>query len=119
MIGQLGDRSHIDRLEPLLNDSSVCQSMQLQGAGRPTTVVQVRDVALVMLLALTDQAPSEYGYLAVPPQPGRKFEIPNLTRESDQQRTEAIAKWRAWRAAHKDDKPAAAVDPSAEKPKEN
>jgi hypothetical protein len=107
VIGQLGNRSHVDKLEPLLNDSSVCMSMQLQGPGQPSNVVQVRDVALVSLLHLTDQSPSDYGYLAARSQPGRKFDIQTIFRETDQQRTDAIAKWRTWREEHKNDKPPA------------
>ena len=102
IVGQLGDRSHVEKLEPLLNDSTVCLSMQLQGPGLPPNVVQVRDVALVMLLTLTEQSPADYGYLVARAHPGRRFDIQSLFRENDQHRAESIAKWRAWRANHQD-----------------
>ena len=101
IVGQLGDRSHVDKLEPLLNDSTVCLSMQLQGPGRPPNVVQVRDVALVRLLTLTEQSPADYGYRVACPSRS-KIRLQSSFRENDQHRPESIAKWRAWRANHQD-----------------
>lgn len=110
VIGQLGKREHADRLEPLLEDSTVCLPFQGQVPGQPAAVVQVRDVALVIMVHLTKQQPSDYGYLNARLQPPRSYQLQSLFRENDQQRTEAIAKWRQWRAAHKDDGSNAKVD---------
>jgi HEAT repeat protein len=95
VVGQFGKAEHVDRLEPLLQDASVCQPAQM-----PTNAVQVRDVALVVMLQLTDQRPADYGYVNARSQ-GRNLQIQSLFRENDAQRAEAIAKWKAWRAEQK------------------
>jgi hypothetical protein len=102
VIGQLGNRTHIDQLEPLLDDASVCLQGQVLRPGQPQSPVQVRDVALVVLLHLTEQSPAEYGYVTARLQQPRTFDLQSLYRNNDQQRTAAIAKWRAWRASHKE-----------------
>jgi len=101
VVGQLGTRAHADRLEPLLADSTVCLPAQVQAPGQPPAVVQVRDVALVVMLSLTEQALADYGYANAKMATPRTFHLPSLYRENDKQRDEAIAKWRAWRATHK------------------
>jgi hypothetical protein len=105
LVGQLGRAEHIDRLEPLLDDVANCNPFQQQLPGQPT--VQVRDVALVVMLQLTGQRPADYGYINARLQPPKIYQLQTLFRENDQQRTEAIAKWRQWRAAQKN-APAAA-----------
>jgi hypothetical protein len=110
-VGQFGNRAHIERLEPLLDDAAVCQQLQGQLPGQPATAVQVRDVALVVMLSLTDQRPADYGYVNARLQQPRSFLLPSLFRENDKQRDEAVAKWRAWRSAQK------AAGPSNEKSK--
>ena len=104
VIGQFGGRQHIDQLEPLLDDASVCVPVQPQLPNQPPAVVQVRDVALVVMLNLTGQSPADYGYTSARVQPPRGFQMTSLYRENDEQRADAIAKWRRWRAEHKDDK---------------
>jgi hypothetical protein len=101
-IAQLGKREHVDILEPLLEDKSSCVSPQPQLPGQLPATVQVRDVALVVMLQLTDQRPADYGYLNVPAPSLRNIQqIQTLYRETDEQRDEAISKWRQWRASEK------------------
>jgi hypothetical protein len=102
-VGQLGNRGNISQIEPLLDDTSVCLPAQVQIPGQAATSVQVRDVALVVMLNLTDQPPTDYGYTAARLTSPRMFQLQTLYRETDQQRAESIAKWREWRAAHKDE----------------
>ena len=104
IVGQLGKREQIDRLEPLLDDASVCVQLATPIPAQPVQTVQVRDVALVVMLRLTDQSPSDYGYLKAALQPTRTFNLQSLFRDNDQQRADAIAKWREWRTAHPDAK---------------
>jgi hypothetical protein len=59
--------------------------------------VEVRDVALVIMLKLTDQQPADYGYVNAQP---ASLQLQTLYRENDGQRDEAIAKWRAWRSSN-------------------
>ena len=116
-IGMLGTREHVDRLAPLLEDSSICIPLQLQVPNQPALNVQVRDVALCQMLLLTQQQPSDYGYVKAQLQSPRNFPLQTLYRENDQQRTEAIAKWRTWWAVHKNDvKANAKADKPAGKP---
>jgi hypothetical protein len=99
-IGQLGSRQNVPQLEPLLDDPTICLPAQVQVPGQPATSVQLRDVALVEVLALTDQAPADYGYTAARTTTPRMFQLQTLYRENDTQRVEAVAKWREWRAHH-------------------
>ncbi len=103
-VGQFGKSEDVDRLEPLLEDSTICLQVPGQAPGQPPNSVQVRDVALFVMLHLTDQSPADYGYAVARLQPPRAFDMQALYRNSDQQRVESIAKWRAWRAAHKNDR---------------
>ncbi len=74
----------------------------MQIPGQPAGTVQIRDVALAVMLQLTDQRPADYGYPnAKLQQVPKLFQIQTLFRENDQQREEAIAKWHAWRDAKK------------------
>jgi hypothetical protein len=100
IVGQLGKREDIERLEPLLENVSICTSPQMQVQGQPAGVVQVRDVALVAMLQLTGQRPADYGYVNARQQ-SKAYELVSLFRENNQQRAEAIAKWRQWRASQK------------------
>ncbi len=101
LVGQLGRPEHIARLEPLLEDASNCFTIQGQLPGQAGVSVQVRDAALVALLQITAQRPADYGYVGAREQPPKTYVIQTLFRDNDQQRTEAIAKWRQWRAVNK------------------
>jgi hypothetical protein len=83
----------------LLTDSSTCNGLQPQLPGQ--AAVQVRDVALVVMLQLTGQRPADYGYVRAPMGPTNLNQLQSLYRDNDQQRLEAILKWRQWRAEHK------------------
>jgi len=99
LVGQLGSRRHVDQLQPLLEDSTVCFGMMGQVPGGAT--VQVRDAALVAMLLLTEQSPAEYGYTTARLQAPRSFDIQSLYRQNDEQRQASIAKWRTWWSANK------------------
>jgi hypothetical protein len=110
VVGQLGGPEHVDRLEPLLADASICFPPQAQLLGQRGASVQVRDVALVVMLQLTGQRPADYGYIHAQPRTSKTFQIQTLFRENDQQRADAIAKWRQWRDAQKNATAAAKAD---------
>ena len=63
----LARAEHVDRIEPLLTDATNCNRRCSNCPGRPA--VQVRDVALVVLLQLTGQRPADYGYVNARLQP--------------------------------------------------
>ncbi len=100
-VGQLGSADDVERLEPMLLEAANCIPIQQQLPGQNASI-QVRDAALVAMLQLTNQRPSDYGYLhARLAPPIKAYQLESLARESDGQRTEAIGKWHAWRAAQK------------------
>jgi hypothetical protein len=100
LVGQLGKPQHIDALEPLLTDRAVCSMI---GPGRPGTNVQVRDVALMVMLHLAGERLSDYGYMDTFLQPQQLLQFPPVEIAGGERRDEAIAKWRAWRARQKRD----------------
>jgi hypothetical protein len=106
LIGQLGGQEHIELLEPLLSDATVCQAVA------PGQSVQIRDVALVVVLHLSGQQPSDYGYVNARVQPQQMFQLQTLSIGSDQQRNEALARWREWQAGHREE-PTRAASSSA------
>ncbi|HVT26925.1 MAG TPA: hypothetical protein VHE81_02795 [Lacipirellulaceae bacterium] len=111
VIGQLGNAELIDRVEPLLEDVSICFPPQGQLLGQRAPAVQVRDVALVVLLQLTGQRPADYGYTSAQLQlPIKAYLMQSLYRDNDQQRAESIAKWRQWRANRPNSTAAAKAD---------
>jgi hypothetical protein len=103
LVGQFGSREHIDAVEPLLADSTVCMPRVSQAPGQ-TANVQIRDVALVVLTTLTDQRPADYGYVHARMQAQQVYHLQTLHVATDEQRVSAVAKWRAWREANHGDK---------------
>jgi hypothetical protein len=99
--GQFGDAKLLDDIEPLLADTSICMPLQAPQPGQPVPTVQIRDVALVVMLHLTGQRPADYGYPHARLQPQQSFVLESLHCESDEKRAEAAAKWRAWRKTDK------------------
>jgi hypothetical protein len=74
-------------------------------AGGTIRTLQVRDVALAVLLHLTEQEPLTYGYLHAQANPQTVFNVQSLTLENDERRAAAAERWRAWRVDHKLDTP--------------
>jgi hypothetical protein len=93
LVGQLGGEGHVTRLESLLDDATIC-------ATAAPTNVQIRDVALVVMLHLTGQRPADYGYAQARMQPEQMFQLQTLSIENDEQRVAALDKWKAWRREH-------------------
>jgi hypothetical protein len=121
VVARLGTREHVEQLEPLLEDATVCYAAALVGrlpGATPGMDVQIRDVALVALLQLTGQRPADYGYAAGIGR-GRPVEIDvnpaMLAPRSAERRGEAIAKWRKWRAADRESRGGEAERPSDKK----
>jgi hypothetical protein len=96
VVGQFGGPEHAEKLEPMLGDTRVCMPIQAQ-PNQPLHGVQVRDVAMCVMLQLTGQKPADYGYLHARQQPQRIFDISSLHATNDQVRTDAAAKWKVWR----------------------
>ena len=101
IVGQLGGPDDVAKLEPLLNDATVCFGPQMQIQGQPAGVVQMRDAVLVALLQLTNQRPADYGYIGAQLQPLKLYQLRTLFQLDDHRRDEAIGKWRQWRSEQK------------------
>jgi hypothetical protein len=100
-VGKLGGSEHVDDLEPLLEDTTECMPGRPgKLAGQPATQVQIRDVALAVLLHLTGQDLQQYGFPAARPHVRYLFNSATLYLPSDAKRAIAIEKWRKWRAEH-------------------
>jgi hypothetical protein len=95
--GQLGNDKLVESLEPLLTDATICMPLQAPQPGQSASNVQIRDVALVVMLHLTGQRPADYGYHHARLQPQQLFVLESLHCESDERRAHAAAKWRDWR----------------------
>jgi hypothetical protein len=97
LIGQFGGPENVEHIEPLLEDSTALRDSQAPGqAGN----IQIRDVALVVLVTLTDQLPADYGYVNARMQAQKMHQLQTLHVPSDELRAQAAAKWRAWRASN-------------------
>ncbi|MGD9635541.1 MAG: hypothetical protein AB7U97_19830, partial [Pirellulales bacterium] len=101
-VGRFGSEENIAALEPLLDDQRECLSrQQINGPANEQASVQIRDVALAVLLRLTGQEPVTYGYVHARPHPQKLFEETSLYLESDERRASALEQWRAWRVQHR------------------
>jgi hypothetical protein len=101
-VGKLGSDKHVDAIEPLLEDRGELRLGQQINTLPPTaSSIQVRDVALAVLLHLTEQQPLTYGFMHAQANPLMVFDLRTLTLENDEQRATAIERWRAWREQHK------------------
>jgi hypothetical protein len=99
LVAQLGKPSDADKLEPLLEDATVCQTFKQSGQpGQVIRQVQIRDLALVTMLLLTGQDPAEYGYVLARRQAQQVLNPGSLFAEDDAARAAAIARWRDWKA---------------------
>jgi len=100
--GKLGSSEHAAELEPLLEDETICAA-----AGRKTNTpqgrlpeVQIRDVALAVILHLNNQDLKEYGFNHARRHAENLYVVNTLGLPGDAERTQAIAKWRKWKAEH-------------------
>jgi hypothetical protein len=97
-VGKLGGKAQVALLEPFLDDKTVIGPFALN---RMRGTTEVRDVALAMLVHLTGQSHKDYGYPFVDTNAGFKFYAHFLGFTTDQQREQALRKWKDWSAAQK------------------
>ncbi len=97
-VGKLGGPEHVDDLEPLLEDDTDC--LTARTTTRQFARIQIRDVALAVMLHLTGQNLQQYGYPAVRRHVRTLFTPSTLYFASEAQRDTAIEKWHKWRAEH-------------------
>jgi hypothetical protein len=97
-IGRFGDKSDRPRLEPLLKNSTVCHTWSTPKVQNALVKTEIRDVALVMLLKLTDQEPKDFGFNLLEPSTLTVYQIYSFGFADNADREAALAKWNAWAA---------------------
>jgi hypothetical protein len=102
-VARFGTKEDVTSLEPLLDDDSsfAVQNGFTVANGPPGMVstVQVRDAALAAMVHLTGQDLKDYGFTRARANPQTLFEPTSLGLDNNDERTKAIAKWRAWKTA--------------------
>lgn len=101
IMGRFGDRSHVPILEKLLDDATICGMVPTQNPPHQVEL-QVRDIALAVVLHLTDQELREYGYRSAQPYAPTVYELISLSFADSETRETALRKWAQWRAQHPD-----------------
>jgi hypothetical protein len=92
LIGRLGTRENIPDIAPLLSDSAHMNNFQVRP--REMGTVQVRDVALAILVHLTGQSHKDYGFGFATA--GQAFQVGstyNMGFLAEDKRLEALKKW--------------------------
>jgi hypothetical protein len=101
-VGKLGKREHAIELEPLLEDETVCvssaRSTEVADDSKPE--VQLRDIALAVILQLNGLELKDFGFEHAERSPTDLFNINTLGMAGDAERDRAIAKWRKWKKEH-------------------
>ncbi|MEZ6052766.1 MAG: hypothetical protein R3C02_15495 [Planctomycetaceae bacterium] len=93
-IGKLGGPEHLQDMTFLLEDDSDIAEGRRNGRSMFTS--QVRDVALAVMLHLSGQNPSDYGFGALPFHEKYLFQPNTIGFESDEQREQALNQWHLW-----------------------
>jgi hypothetical protein len=95
-IGRFGSEADIPQLEPFLEDKTLYATAVAANRERKQRT-QIRDVALAVLLHLTKQDPREFGFDHIRKNSTFLFDPNSLAFSSDEQREQAIEKWRSLR----------------------
>ena len=94
-LAEYGNRDALHELEPFLDDQSRLAGRRNQNGNGFTSRVQ--DVALIALLALTDQDPSDYGFRDLRENhPSLKYHPNTVGFRSEEEREAALSAWRRW-----------------------
>lgn len=95
-LAKYGGPDVIEELEDLLDEK-----FKLRESPRPNEMdVQIRDVALVALLHITEQDPVAYGFHELRPKRGYLYIGSSAKFDSTESRNEALNRWQSWRADH-------------------
>jgi hypothetical protein len=94
-VGRFGEKKDIASLLPLLENKTVCHSWH-NGQFKDVIRIQVRDVALAVLLHMTEQDPAEYGFELLQANDHTLFHIYTAGFVEDEKREAAQKKWQDW-----------------------
>jgi hypothetical protein len=121
LVGRLGTKEHIARLEPIVADNTLVGNFVLNirvvPAANPPggvpggvvnnqvrSVIQLGDVALAMVIHLNGQKPGDFGYDNVKANPNYLNSYAYLGFSDDAARAEARRKWKEWLDKNKEEK---------------
>jgi hypothetical protein len=100
-VGKYGKDWHLTQLETLLSDEMVVHQRQQSVNGKVVQFeTQLRDVALIVLLHRTEQAPQEYGFQEINQRADYLSLHHSFAFEDPKKREAAFRKWQAWRESH-------------------
>lgn len=95
-VGKLGSREHLELLKPLLADSSSFNQAVNGRAKVKLQQLQVRDVALAVMIHLSGQNPKDFGYSQIMMNSTWLFDQRSMGFRNDEERDAALKKWQAW-----------------------
>lgn len=98
-IAKLGDEKLVHRLEPLLEDQTVCSQQQINKVSYKT---QLRDVALFAMIHLSKENPKEFGFDRFTSNPTMVVNVHTLGFSDDEKRDAAHAAWREFQTKRQD-----------------
>lgn len=95
-IAQYGSARHIDYLEPFLDDDTTTRTSTAQGNVKYNQKVQ--DVALIAMLHLTGQEPTDYDfYSGLRTASSTVYSQTSIGFSNEESRLAALKKWKQWR----------------------
>jgi hypothetical protein len=98
-LGKYGDdRTDVKLIEPLLANTTVCHTWH-NGRNPEPIKIEVRDVALAVLVHLTGQEHKAYGFELLQRYDRTLFQVHTCGYVDNAKRETAMTKWRAWSAA--------------------
>ena len=103
VVGKRGGKEHLSVLEPLLQDTTRCGVLgnaRGNGANAPAEI-QVRDVALAVMIHLSGQDPKDFGYDHILTNEQVLYQSQTVGFDDSAKRDAALKKWEEWSAAQK------------------
>jgi hypothetical protein len=96
-VGRFGTKESATTLEPLLDDDSTFAITS--GSQGLALNIRISDLALATMIHLSGQDPKDFGFTRIRVSPQTVFDPASVGLDNNEQRTAAIAKWRAWQVA--------------------
>ena len=100
IVGKFGGKENAATLEKLLSDATNCSALPVNTPRQME--LQIRDVALAVLVHLTGQNLRDYGFASAQPYAPTLFQAGSLMFGTAIDREAALKKWARWRAEHPD-----------------
>lgn len=94
-IGRFGGEEDVPPVQALLSNKAVCHTWH-NGKFEQPIQVQVRDVALAVLVHLTKQDHKDYGFDLLRPDPKGLYYVYTMGFPDDKEREKALDKWQQW-----------------------